>query len=60
MPESLEAMFASKGMKHAAFLGGVRCMTIDNVHYFAGDDRGWHLPPASTWPVLSTPARPTT
>lgn len=42
-PESLEAMFVSRGVDHAAFLGGVRSIIIDEVHSFAGDDRGWHL-----------------
>ncbi len=42
-PESLEAMFVSRGVDHAVFLGGVRCVIIDEVHSFAGDDRGWHL-----------------
>ena len=42
-PESLEAMFVSQGLDHTAFLSGLRCVIIDEVHSFAGDDRGWHL-----------------
>lgn len=42
-PESLEAMFVSRGVDHTTLLGEVRCVIIDEVHSFAGDDRGWHL-----------------
>ncbi len=28
---------------HARLLGGVRAVVVDEVHAFAGDDRGWHL-----------------
>lgn len=42
-PESLEAMLVSRGVDTAAFLGGVQAVIIDEVHAFAGDDRGWHL-----------------
>lgn len=42
-PESLEAMMVSTGVNHRRFLGGVRAIIIDEVHSFAGDDRGWHL-----------------
>lgn len=42
-PESLEAMLVSRGVDHADFLGGVRTVIVDEVHSFAGDDRGWHL-----------------
>ena len=42
-PESLEAMMVSRGVDHQRFLGGVQAVIIDEVHSFAGDDRGWHL-----------------
>lgn len=42
-PESLEAMMVSRGVNAAEFLGGVNAVIIDEVHAFAGDDRGWHL-----------------
>lgn len=42
-PESLEAMLVSRGVDSAGFLGGVQAVIIDEVHAFAGDDRGWHL-----------------
>ena len=42
-PESLEAMLVSANVDHQALLGGVRAVVVDEVHAFAGDDRGWHL-----------------
>ncbi|WP_034267108.1 DEAD/DEAH box helicase [Actinospica robiniae] len=42
-PESLEAMLVSANVDHHAFFGGVRSIVVDEVHAFAGDDRGWHL-----------------
>ncbi|NMR20260.1 DEAD/DEAH box helicase [Cellulomonas fimi] len=42
-PESLEAMLVSRRVDHRALLGGVRAVVIDELHAFAGDDRGWHL-----------------
>lgn len=42
-PESLEAMLISANVDHHALLGGVRAVVVDEVHAFAGDDRGWHL-----------------
>jgi ATP-dependent Lhr-like helicase len=42
-PESLEAMLVSTHVDHAAFFHGLRAVVIDEVHAFAGDDRGWHL-----------------
>lgn len=42
-PESLEAMLISVKTDHARLLGGVRAVIVDEVHAFAGDDRGWHL-----------------
>jgi len=42
-PESLEAMLVSVNVDHATFFSGVRAVVVDEVHAFAGDDRGWHL-----------------
>ncbi|WP_058042188.1 DEAD/DEAH box helicase [Streptomyces roseifaciens] len=42
-PESLEAMLISVKTDHAHMLGRVRAVVVDEVHAFAGDDRGWHL-----------------
>ncbi|WP_327588225.1 DEAD/DEAH box helicase [Nonomuraea sp. NBC_00507] len=42
-PESLEAMLVSANVDHREFLSGLRAVVIDEVHAFAGDDRGWHL-----------------
>lgn len=42
-PESLEAMFLSTRVNAHLFLGSVRTVVIDEIHAFAGDDRGWHL-----------------
>lgn len=42
-PESLEAMFMSRRVEADRLLGGVRAVVVDEIHAFAGDDRGWHL-----------------
>ncbi|MEU5611118.1 DEAD/DEAH box helicase [Streptomyces sparsogenes] len=42
-PESLEAMLVSVNVDHTSFFSGLRAVVIDEVHAFAGDDRGWHL-----------------
>ncbi len=42
-PESIEAMFLSVRVDVARLLGRVRVVVIDEIHAFAGDDRGWHL-----------------
>lgn len=42
-PESLEAMLIGLKTDHAHLLGRVRAVVVDEVHAFAGDDRGWHL-----------------
>lgn len=42
-PESLEAMLVSANVDHHAFFSGLRTIVVDEVHAFAGDDRGWHL-----------------
>ncbi|MGC5162996.1 DEAD/DEAH box helicase [Rhodococcus sp. DT1] len=42
-PESLESMLVSESVDADELLGGVRAVVVDEVHAFAGDDRGWHL-----------------
>ncbi|MEU5308927.1 DEAD/DEAH box helicase [Streptomyces sp. NPDC021562] len=42
-PESLESMLVSANVDHRAFFSGLRTVVVDEVHAFAGDDRGWHL-----------------
>ncbi|HWS38414.1 MAG TPA: helicase-related protein [Actinoplanes sp.] len=42
-PESLESMLVSTKVDHRAFFAGLRTVVVDEVHAFAGDDRGWHL-----------------
>ena len=42
-PESLEVMLVSPNVDARAFLGNVRAIVVDEIHAFAGDDRGWHL-----------------
>lgn len=42
-PESIEAMFLSKRVDTSHLLGSVRALVVDEIHAFAGDDRGWHL-----------------
>ncbi|WOX21221.1 DEAD/DEAH box helicase [Streptomyces solicathayae] len=42
-PESMEAMLVSANVDHKAFFSGLRTVVVDEVHAFAGDDRGWHL-----------------
>lgn len=42
-PESLEVMLVSNRTDHRILFANIRCVIIDEVHAFAGDDRGWHL-----------------
>jgi ATP-dependent helicase Lhr and Lhr-like helicase len=42
-PESLESMLVSVNVDHRRLFGGLRAIVVDEVHAFAGDDRGWHL-----------------
>ncbi|GII83986.1 ATP-dependent helicase [Sphaerisporangium siamense] len=42
-PESLESMLVSVNVDHREFFAGLRAIVVDEVHAFAGDDRGWHL-----------------
>jgi ATP-dependent Lhr-like helicase len=42
-PESLEAMLVSRKVEHRALFRDVHAFVVDEIHAFAGDDRGWHL-----------------
>ena len=42
-PESLEGMLVSVNPAGREMLRTVRAVVIDEIHAFAGDDRGWHL-----------------
>lgn len=42
-PESLEGMLVSVNPLGRQMLGTVRIVVVDEIHAFAGDDRGWHL-----------------
>ena len=42
-PESLEAMLVSTRVDHEHLFAGLRAVVVDELHAFAGDDRGWHL-----------------
>src|SRR5690349_10584298 len=42
-PESLEVMLVSEKTDARALFVGLRAVIVDEVHAFAGDDRGWHL-----------------
>lgn len=42
-PESLEGMLISTKVDRASWFRNVRTVIVDELHAFAGDDRGWHL-----------------
>ena len=42
-PESLEAMLVSATIEHRPLFAHLRAVVVDELHAFAGDDRGWHL-----------------
>lgn len=42
-PESIEAMLMSRRVDAHRLFGRVHAVVIDEIHAFAGDDRGWHL-----------------
>ena len=42
-PESLEAILVSTKIDHRQFFKNIQAVVIDELHAFAGDDRGWHL-----------------
>ena len=42
-PESIEVMLVSRTVDHVRFFSGLQAVVIDELHSFAGSDRGWHL-----------------
>ncbi|MBI2567263.1 MAG: DEAD/DEAH box helicase [Candidatus Schekmanbacteria bacterium] len=42
-PESLEVILILRRGCHEALFRQLRAVVIDEIHAFAGDDRGWHL-----------------
>lgn len=42
-PESIEAMLVSRTVDHTRFFSGLQAVVVDELHSFAGTDRGWHL-----------------
>lgn len=42
-PESIEVMLTSRRVDRPWLFGHLRAVVIDELHAFAGDDRGWHL-----------------
>ncbi len=42
-PESLESMLISTNPQMKVHLRNLRAVVVDEIHAFAGDDRGWHL-----------------
>lgn len=42
-PESVEAILVSARVDHQSLFSGLRAVLVDELHAFAGDDRGWHL-----------------
>ena len=42
-PESIEVILTSRTIDHITFLADIQAVIVDEIHAFAGDDRGWHL-----------------
>lgn len=42
-PESIEVMLVSRKTDPVALFEQVRVVIVDELHAFAGDDRGWHM-----------------
>jgi ATP-dependent helicase Lhr and Lhr-like helicase len=42
-PESVEVLLTSKRANAPSLFRNLRAVIVDEVHAFAGDDRGWHL-----------------
>jgi ATP-dependent helicase Lhr and Lhr-like helicase len=42
-PESLEVMLVSASIDSKSLFSNLRVVIVDEIHAFAGDDRGWHL-----------------
>jgi ATP-dependent Lhr-like helicase len=42
-PESLEVMLVSPNVDARSLFSGLQAVVVDEIHAFAGDDRGWHM-----------------
>jgi ATP-dependent helicase Lhr and Lhr-like helicase len=42
-PESIEVMLTSRRIDHDRLFADLQAIVVDEIHAFAGDDRGWHL-----------------
>ena len=42
-PESLEVLLISSRVDKRSLFGNLKAVVVDEIHSFAGDDRGWHL-----------------
>ncbi|BBZ54543.1 MULTISPECIES: DEAD/DEAH box helicase [Mycobacteriaceae] len=42
-PESIESMLVSTKVDPRMLFAGLQTVVVDEIHAFAGDDRGWHL-----------------
>jgi ATP-dependent Lhr-like helicase len=42
-PESLEVMLDSQSVDSVSLFSRLQAVIVDEIHAFAGDDRGWHL-----------------
>lgn len=42
-PESIEVMLTSRRIDHSQLFADLQAVVVDEIHAFAGDDRGWHL-----------------
>ena len=42
-PESIEVILVSRRWNKDRAFAGIRAAIVDEIHAFAGDDRGWHL-----------------
>lgn len=42
-PESLEVMLVSPNVDARSLFSNLQVVIVDEIHAFAGDDRGWHL-----------------
>lgn len=42
-PESLEVMLVSPNVDARSLFSNLQVVVVDEIHAFAGDDRGWHL-----------------
>jgi ATP-dependent helicase Lhr and Lhr-like helicase len=42
-PESLEVLLVTRRDEHRRLFGKLQAVIVDEIHAFAGDDRGWHL-----------------